>query len=199
MNATETERVMDWIRPGSRVLDLGCGDGRLLARLRDERQVAGYGLEINIDKIRLCVRAGVNVIQADLDDGLDAFESRTFETVILLQTLQAVRYPAQLLAAMLRVGREGIVTFPNFAHWRARAQVAVAGTMPVTRSLPAQWYDTPNIHLCTLRDFERLCRNTGVEIMERLVMGSQGLETRLARSWPAMFSESALYRIRLGQ
>ncbi len=196
MNSAEATRVMRWVQPQSRVLDLGCGDGSLLARLRDERQVKGYGLEISIEKIRLCVRAGVNVIQADLDDGLDAFDTGAFDTVILLQTLQAVRFPARLLAAMLRVGREGVVTFPNFAHWRARWQVGIGGSMPVTRALPAQWFDTPNIHLCTISDFEGLCRDAGVDIVERLVMDSSGAEGRLAGAWPSMFGETALYRIR---
>lgn len=196
MNSAEIARVLRWVQPGSRVLDLGCGDGSLLARLRDERQVQGYGLEISIDKIRHCLRAGVNVIQADLDDGLDAFDTGAFDTVILLQTLQAVRYPARLLAEMLRVGREGVVTFPNFAHWRARLQMGIGGTMPITHALPAQWYDTQNIHLCTITDFERLCADTGVDIVERVVMDASRCEGLLAGLWPTLFGETALYRIR---
>lgn len=196
MNAAELSKVLGWVKPGSRVLDLGCGDGRLLARLRDERQVQGYGLEIDIDNVRRCVATGVNVIQADLDAGLDAFDTDAFDTVILLETLQAVRYPAHLLEAMLRVGREGVVTFPNFAHWRARLQVGLGGGMPVTPALPSQWHDTENIHLCTIADFERLCRERSVQIVERVVMDSNRKEGRLSRCWPALFGETALYRVR---
>lgn len=196
MNSAELSKVLGWVTPGSRVLDLGCGDGRLLARLRDERQVQGYGLEIDIDNVRRSVAAGVNVIHADLDRGLDAFDTDAFDTVILLQTLQAVRYPARLLEAMLRVGREGVVTFPNFAHWRARLQVGLGGSMPVTAALPSQWYNTQNIHLCTIADFERLCRERDVEIVERVVMDSNRKEGLLAGSWPALFGETAIYRVR---
>ena len=198
MNSAELARVLRWVAPGSRVLDLGCGDGRLLARLRDELQVLGYGLEIDPEKVRRCVAAGVNVLQADLDDGLDAFDTDAFDTVILLQTLQAVRYPARVLDDMLRVGREGVVTFPNFAHWRSRLQLAVGGRMPVTPTLPAQWFETPNIHLCTVRDFERLCAQRGVHIVERVVTDAHRNEGPMARLWPTLFGETAIYRVRRG-
>ena len=196
MTSSEIERVINWVGPKSRVLDLGCGDGQLLARLRDERQVRGYGLEICLSNVTRCVAAGVNVLHADLDDGLDRFDDDAFDMVILLQTLPAVRYPARLLTDMFRVGREGVVTFPNFAHWRARVQLALSARMPVTPALPAQWYDTPNIHLCTLHDFEALCRRLGVEVVERVVFGANRREGGVTAAFPALLAETALYRLR---
>ncbi len=133
-----------------------------------------------------------------MDDGLADFDSNAFVTVILLQTLQAVRYPAALLEDMLRVGREGVVTFPNFAHWRARLQVALGGKMPVTAALPAKWYETANIHLCTLDDFEALCANRGIEVVERVILDARLREDGIVRLAPGMFGETALYRLRRG-
>jgi methionine biosynthesis protein MetW len=193
---SEFQRVVQWVEPGSRVLDLGCGDGALLATLREARQVRGYGLEIDVDNIVRCVAAGVNVIHADLDDGLAAFETDSFDTVILLQTLQAVRFPARLLREMLRVGREGVVTFPNFGFWRARVQLAMAGRMPVTEGLPAPWFETENIHLCTITDFEDLCAAARIRVVERVVLDTHHREGLLARAWPALFGELAVYRVR---
>ena len=196
MIGSEFQRVVQWVEPGSRVLDLGCGDGALLATLREARQVRGYGLEIDVDNIVRCVAAGVNVIHADLDDGLAAFETDSFDTVILLQTLQAVRFPARLLREMLRVGREGVVTFPNFGFWRARVQLAMAGRMPVTEGLPAPWFETENIHLCTITDFEDLCAAARIRVVERVVLDTHHREGLLARAWPALFGELAVYRVR---
>ena len=192
----ESAHVMRWIGPGSRVLDLGCGDGALLARLRDERQVRGYGLEIDADDVARCVARGVNVLRLDLDRDLANFDSDSFDTVILLQTLQAVRYPLALLREMLRIGREGVVTFPNFGHWRNRLQLGLGGRMPVTPALPAQWYDTENIHLFTLADFESLCAQEGIDIVERALLDASRREITMGRAWPALLCEVALYRIR---
>jgi methionine biosynthesis protein MetW len=141
----EQALIAGWIAPGSRVLDLGCGDGSLLAHLKLERNVASYGIEIDSENIVNCIASGVNVIHSDLDRGLSDFDDDSFDYVVMTQTLQAVRYPNRLLREMLRVGREGIVTFPNFGHWRCRLQV-LAGRMPVTRHLPSTWFDTQNIH-----------------------------------------------------
>jgi methionine biosynthesis protein MetW len=196
--APEQERVAAWVAEGSRVLDLGCGDGALLAHLREQRGVHGYGVEIDFDNIVRCVARGVNVVQADLDAGLATFETDSFDTVILLQTLQAVRFPLKVLREMLRVGREGVVTFPNFGYWRARGQLTLGGRMPVTPGLPAQWYETANIHLCTLRDFEALCRQERIEVAERVVIGPGQREGTLTRLWPSLFAEVAVYRLRRG-
>jgi len=161
--------IAGWVGMGSSVLDLGCGDGSLLRYLRDSRRVTGYGVEIDDDRVLACVKSGVNVIQGDLERGLSEFESRSFDYVVLSQTLQAVRNSERIVHDMLRVGREGIVTFPNFGYWRNRLQV-IGGHMPVSENLPYEWHDTPNIHLCTITDFEDFCAGHGVRIMERKVL-----------------------------
>ncbi|MGC1951760.1 MAG: methionine biosynthesis protein MetW [Gammaproteobacteria bacterium] len=189
--------ISRWIRQGSRVLDLGCGDGSLLIYLRDNRGVSGYGLEIDAHYIVQCMAAGVNVIQTDLDAGLHEFGSGQFDYVIMTQTLQAVHFPDRLLLEMLRIGREGIVTFPNFGHWKPRLHLALRGVMPVTRALPHQWYSTPNIHLCTLTDFERLCHARGIEVLQRAMVNIEHQEIPLMRIFPNLLGELAIYRLRL--
>jgi methionine biosynthesis protein MetW len=161
--------IAGWVSMGSRVLDLGCGDGSLLRYLGDSRRVTGYGVEIDDDRVLACVKNGVNVIQGDLERGLAEFESGSFDYVVLSQTLQAMRNSERIIADMLRVAREGIVTFPNFGYWKNRLQV-LGGRMPVSDNLPFQWYDTPNVHLCTISDFEDFCRAHGVRILERTVI-----------------------------
>ena len=185
--------IADWITAGSRILDLGCGDGTLLAHLRDNRQVSGYGLEIDQAKIVQAIAKDVNVIQTDLNAGLTEFESNSFDYVVMSQTLQAVNYPDRLLEEMLRVGREGIITFPNFGHWSCRLQLLM-GHMPVTPSLPNTWYNTPNIHLCTLRDFEALCADKAFHILERTVVDRAHRTSLPMRLLPNLMGEVALYR-----
>ncbi len=186
--------IKKWIKPHSRVLDLGCGDGTLLQLLRDELQVEGYGLEIDPENIIQCVHNGVNVIQQDLDQGLNNFHDQAFDYVIMTQTLQAVNFPDRLLQEMLRVGHEGIVTIPNFAYWKNRLQIGLAGHMPVSRHLPAAWYETENIHLCTLNDFEDLCRKLNIRIQERLVVDYAHRDQPVIRYFPNILGEIALYR-----
>ena len=161
--------IAGWVSMGSSVLDLGCGDGNLLRYLRESRSVTGYGIEIEDDGVLDCVKNGVNVIQGDLERGLSDFEDRSFDYVILSLTLQAVRHSERIIKDMLRVGREGIVTFPNFGYWKNRLQV-IGGHMPVSDNLPYQWHDTPNVHLCTIADFERFCASREVKILERKVL-----------------------------
>ncbi|MBI4203613.1 MAG: methionine biosynthesis protein MetW [Betaproteobacteria bacterium] len=161
--------IAEWVRPGSRVLDLGCGDGTLLKYLKSKRNVSGYGVEIDDENILACVKNGVNVIQSDLERGLSEFEDRSFDYVILSQTLQAMKNSERIIKDMLRVGREGIVTFPNFGYWKNRLHIA-AGYMPVSDNLPYQWFDTPNVHLCTIADFERFCRERRIRVVERKVL-----------------------------
>ncbi len=191
--------ISQWIKPGSRVLDLGCGDGTLLAHLWSTRQVIGYGLEIDPAKIVKSVAADVNVIQSDLNKGLSDMNDNTFDYVVLTQTLQAVQHPDKLLSEMLRVGRECIVTFPNFGYWLNRIQVALGGRMPVSRNLPDEWFNTPNIHLCSVRDFEQLCNNQGITLLQRSVVDHLHNTSTLMRLWPNLFAEFALFRIQDGK
>ncbi|HET7832518.1 MAG TPA: methionine biosynthesis protein MetW [Gallionella sp.] len=181
--------IAAWIPDGASVLDLGCGDGSLLRYLKETRDVRGYGVEISDLDIVSCIANGVNVIQNDLDAGLADFEDGSFDFVILSQTLQATRYTEALIQEMLRVGREGIVSFPNFGHWRNRLSI-MRGMMPVSPELPYQWYDTPNVHLCTLQDFETFCRDHRVAVLERRVMSGEN-EVHL---FPNLRGRTAVYR-----
>lgn len=161
--------IAQWVQAGARVLDLGCGDGTLLKYLKAQRGISGYGVEIDDDRILACVRNGVNVIQTDLERGLSDFEDNSFDYVILSQTIQAVKNSEVVMKEMLRVGREGIVTFPNFGYWKNRLQIA-RGRMPVSDTLPYEWFNTPNVHLCTIADFERFCGERRIRIVERKVL-----------------------------
>lgn len=187
--------IAELVRPGARVLDLGCGEGELLAHLRDEKSVNGYGLEIDPANITTCIRKGVNVIEQDLDAGLNNFADNSFDMVVMTETLQAVKAPVQMLNDMLRIGKECIVTFPNFGHWRCRLYLASRGRMPVSEHLPHSWFDTPNIHLCTFLDFERLCRSEGFNIIERFVVDPVHANRPLINRFPNFFGTFAFYRL----
>ncbi len=189
------DAIAAWIRQGAQVLDLGCGNGSLLRFLQERRAVRGYGIEIDDAKIVASVANGINVIQSDLESGLSGFESNSFDYVILSQTLQAVRHTEAILREMLRVGREGIVSFPNFGFWRARAQT-FAGRMPVSKNLPYEWYDTPNVHLFTIVDFETFCVKRGIRVLERVVMNEQG--DRIS-ALPNLLGALAVYRLDAGR
>ncbi|RFC32612.1 MAG: methionine biosynthesis protein MetW [Candidatus Nitrotoga sp. MKT] len=183
--------IAAWIPQGASVLDLGCGDGSLLRYLQGTSKVQGYGVEISDDNIVACIRNQVNVIQGDLESGLSGFESNAFDYVILSQTLQATRHTEPLMQEMLRVGREGIVSFPNFGYWRNRMDI-LQGNMPVSEVLPYQWYDTPNVHLCTLHDFETFCHDNKIYILDRRVMTGDS-EIRLL---PNLLGSTAVYRFK---
>lgn len=158
------DEIIKLVQPGSTVLDLGCGDGELLQRLASERSCRGRGVEIDEHRIRACIGKGISVFQGNLDEGLADHESHSYDYVVLNQTLQMVHRPDRLLREMIRVGRNVIVGFPNFGYYQNRVQLAVRGRMPVTGTLPYQWFETPNIHLCTLRDFRRLCNDLSIEV-----------------------------------
>jgi methionine biosynthesis protein MetW len=190
-----TELVQAWIKPGERVLDLGCGDGTLLRQLIEDQGVQGYGIEIDPHAISQCVADGINVVEQDLDRGLANFTDESFDTVVMTQTLQAVHYPHLVIDEMLRIGKVGIVVFPNFGHWRCRLYLGIWGKMPVSKFLPYQWYDTPNIHFCTIDDFENLCRQKNIDIINRRFLNARGESTRSARWWPNVFGSTAIYRI----
>ena len=161
--------IAGWIKLESSVLDLGCGDGTLLRYLKDTRRITGYGVEIDDASVLACVKNGVNVVQSDLERGLSGFEDNSFDYVVLSQTLQAMKNSEVIMREMLRVGREGIVTFPNFGYWKNRLEV-LRGRMPVSENLPYEWFDTPNVHLCTVADFERFCNERNIRVVERKVL-----------------------------
>jgi methionine biosynthesis protein MetW len=183
--------IADWVRLGTKVLDLGCGDGSLLHFLRGSLDVRGYGVEKDDLNWLQCMAKQLNVIQMDLEDGLSGFEAQSFDVVILSQTLQAMHNTEAIVQEMLRVGREAIVTFPNFGYWRSRSQI-VGGQMPVSKELPYQWYDTPNVHLCTIRDFDNFCVEHNIHVMERRVLTNGKLVTFM----PNLLGSLAMYRLR---
>ena len=191
MSDTDIQRVIaDLVPEGSRVLDLGCGDGALLERLVRQRQCSGYGIEIADANVLACVRRGVNVLQINLREGLTAFQDQSFDVVLQIDTLQHLRNAEVMLRETARVGRIGIIVFPNFAHWPNRVSV-LRGRMPVTRRLPYQWYDTPNIRVGTYKDFEALARKNGLKILDAF-----GLQAGQAvRWWPNARASTAVFKI----
>lgn len=192
---TDLQIIQQWIKPNSRVLDLGCGEGELLHYLKTNRGVHGYGLEIDPEKINACIRKGVNVIEQNLDQELTNFEDHTFDTVVMTQALQAVHYPDRILEDMLRIGKEAILTFPNFGHWRCRLYLGFKGQMPVSEFMPYTWYNTPNIHFCTFKDFENLCHERSVRILDRMVVDQVHRSSKLSAMWPNLLGEVAIYRV----
>jgi len=183
--------IASWVQPGERVLDLGCGDGSLLKRLIEERGAKGYGVELEDASVLAAIANDINVIQGDLEQGLAGFDDGTFNHVVLSRTLQTVRHTERILGEMLRVGREAVVSFPNFAYWKNRLAV-MGGRMPVSEDLPYEWFDTPNLRFFTLLDFEALCAKMGFVIRERRVLDEAG---RLVLEEPNFLGSLAVYRL----
>jgi methionine biosynthesis protein MetW len=191
---TDFDIIASWIPQGARVLDLGCGDGALLKHLAETKTVRGYGIENDNASLISCINNQVNVIQSDLEAGLNDIAEASFDVVILSQTLQAIKHTEPVISEMLRVGGEAIVTFPNFGYWKHRLQIAVSGKMPVSDDLPYQWYDTPNVHLFTINDFEEFCRRRQYQVLNRRVLAG----TKEALLLPNLTGSLALYRFKQG-
>ncbi len=166
----DLQLIYDWIPAGSRVLDLGCGRGELLSALVSGKQCSGYGVEIDTDGVLASMQRGINVIQADLEQGLQDFADASFDIIVLSQTIQSMQNTETILRDLTRVAEQAIVSFPNFGYWRNRLQIALGGHMPVSERMPYQWYNTPNIHWCTLYDFDKLCAMNHIRVLERTVM-----------------------------
>lgn len=183
--------ISQWVKPHAKVLDLGCGDGELLTHLHHQHDIRGYGIEKDDANWLTAMENGVDVLQMDLESGLSGFEDQSFDTVILSQTLQAMHNTEDIVKEMLRVGHEAIVTFPNFGYWRNRFQI-VFGNMPVSKTLPYQWYDTPNVHLCTIHDFDEFCGKHNIAIIERKVI-TDGQDIQFM---PNFLGNLAMYRLK---
>ena len=189
------EVIKNWIDSGSKVLDLGCGNGEILNILSKELEATVLGVEINQNDINQCIRSGLNVIQQNIDEGLNNFGDESFDMVIMSQTIQVLKQPKQALEEVTRIGSRSIVTIPNFGYWSTRLSLLFSGKMPVTGSLPNNWYNTPNIHLCTIKDFEILCEQSGINILEKRFFNSNGGESVLAKVLPNIFAATAMYKI----
>ena len=189
----DIDTILDWVTQGSRVLDLGCGDGDLLAALTEKKSVSGLGLDIDAQNLIAAVDKGLCVVQQNMEDGLSNFSRKSFDVVIIAFSLQVLTRPHSVLDRVVDIGNEAIVSFPNFGHWRSRLSLLLSGRMPKTKALPYSWFDTPNIHFCTVADFEHLCDQLQIEIIERKTSGSGHI---LAKLWPNLFAKSASYRIK---
>lgn len=190
--------IADMVEPGSRVLDVGCGDGALLDLLASRRGVDGRGIELSRDGVAGCVARGLSVIQGDADTDLADYPDDAFDYVILSQTIQATRHPRKVLENMVRIGRRAIVSFPNFGHWSIRAQLVFKGRMPVTDNLPDTWYDTANIHFCTIRDFVGLCNEVGAVTERAVALNSAGRGIGVRAPWWFwnLFGQQAVFVLR---
>ena len=187
--------IYNLIAPDTRVLDLGCGDGSLLNKLKHTKNVEGMGIEIDPENFNTCLEKGLTVIEQDLDKGLGNFSDNSFDVVVMSQTLQAMHHPDVVLDETLRVGKQSIVAFPNFGHWQARLYLGTAGRMPVSKNLPHSWYETPNIHFCTIRDFEDLCREKNIRIIKKVCTGQVKILQGLSTVWPNLFASTAIYHL----
>ncbi|WP_373701066.1 methionine biosynthesis protein MetW [Neisseria dentiae] len=187
----DLQLIYDWIPAGSRVLDLGCGKGELLSALIREKNCSGYGVEIDTEGVLASMERGISVIQADLEQGLQDFDADSFDIIVLSQTIQAMQNTETILQDLTRVAKQAIVSFPNFGYWKNRLQIGLLGHMPVSERMPYQWYNTPNIHWCTLQDFDRLCAKNHIRVLERTVMTAG----RRINILPNLLGSLAFYRV----
>ena len=188
----DNQVLFSWINDESTVLDLGCGDGEILKTLINKNKITGYGFEIDPHHIEKCISKGINVIEYDLNDGLQNIKSKSFDFIVMSQTLQTLNAPHNMLNEMLRIGEKCIVTFPNFGYWRTRFSLLISGRMPVTKQLRYQWYDTPNIHLFTYKDFELLCEEQNINILKKEFVGS-AFSAPFRRLSANLFAQTAVY------
>ena len=189
------EVIKRWIGKRSDVLDLGCGNGEILNILSKELDATVLGIEIDQSNINECIKSGINVIQQNIDEGLSNFSDKSYDVVIMSQTIQVLKEPKKALLEVTRIGNESIVTIPNFGHWLTRTNLMFSGKMPVTGALPKEWHETDNIHLCTIKDFELLCEECNINIIEKEFFDLEGQKSRLANIAPNLFSALAMYKI----
>lgn len=203
MNAAQTQRIdlqviADLVPASSKVLDVGCGDGELLDMLIRDKKVDGRGVEISQRNVNLCVARGLSVIQGDADTDLIYYPAQSFDYTILAQTIQATHSPREVLEQLLRIGERAVVSLPNFGYWRMRTQLMLHGRMPVTADLPYSWYETPNIHFCTIRDFVNLCEEVGAKVEKAVALDGNGDKIGLSMPWWLwnFFGQQAVFLLR---
>ena len=189
------EVIENWVNSGSRILDLGCGDGTILEALKLNKSIEGYGVEIDKENILACIEKGLDVIEQNIDEGLSNFQDKSFDTVLVSQTIQVLKNPKLALEEITRIGHQSIIVIPNFGHWRSRLTVFLEGKMPVTETLPDKWYETQNIHLCTVADFENLCSELDIVIEEKKILNAKGEISSLSSSWSNLLSSAVIYRL----
>ncbi len=189
------EVIENWVSSGSRILDLGCGDGSILEVLKLNKSVDGYGIEIDKENIQACLEKGLEVIEQNIDEGLTNFQDKSFDTVLVSQTIQVLKNPKQALEEITRIGHQSIIVIPNFGHWRSRLTVFLGGKMPVTETLPDKWYETQNIHLCTVADFENLCTELDITVEEKKILNAEGKVSSISSGWSNLLSSAVIYRL----
>ena len=187
--------INQWISPNSSVLDLGCGQGSLLEKLTNSLKIKGYGIEIGNQNIERCLEKGLNIIQQDIDEGLENIGTKSFDTVILSETIHVLKKPDQALKEITRIGKNSIVTIPNFAHWSSRISLLTKGRMPLSDSHPNSWYESENLHLCTLKDFEDLCNTLNIKILDRILISSLNRNSAYLNFLPNLLSYYAMYKL----